>query len=371
MNRASLALIISIGLIFCLGLMMVFNTTAAEVIHRSLTVSTHAAMLKQAAYGVLGVALGFVCYFWGYQKILRYSSVLLIAISILLILVFVPHLGQTLNGARRWIGIGGFSFQPSEGAKLLIPMCFIRWILQQKGEMTFISFIKALSLLSIPILLILLEPDNGTSAIILLALTSLFFLARVRLRYWVCPLLVLISFGIAAASQMPHVPDRIRIYLHPELDLRGKGHQPYQAKIAAGSGQWLGRGLGESLQKMNYLPEARSDYIAAIFAEECGFVGVVGLIALYMVLSCAGFFIALKARDHGGFLLAFLLTFLIGIQAFLNLGIVSGLLPSKGMTLPFFSQGGSSLVVNLIAVFILLDIARKAEFHKIEHTQRF
>jgi len=165
--------------------------------------------------------------------------------------------------------------------------------------------------------------------------------------------------GGAVAYNMPHVHNRIQVYLHPELDLRGKGHQPHQAKIAAGSGKLLGRGLGESLQKFNYLPEARSDYIAAIYAEEMGFIGVLALIALYITMTACGLYIAIQSKEKGAFLLAATLTFLISIQAFLNLGIVSGLLPSKGMTLPFFSQGGSSLMVNLVVFFILLDISRK------------
>ena len=160
---------------------------------------------------------------------------------------------------------------------------------------------------------------------------------------------------------MPHVHDRIRVYLHPELDIQGKGHQPHQAKIAAGSGQFWGLGLGESLQKLNYLPEARSDYIAAIYAEECGFVGIIALIALYLTFCLCGICRCDAGEDRGGFLLASILTFLISIQAFLNLGIVSGLLPSKGMTLPFFSQGGSSLIMNLAALFLLLDIARHSK----------
>jgi cell division protein FtsW len=169
---------------------------------------------------------------------------------------------------------------------------------------------------------------------------------------------------------MPHVSSRIKVYLHPELDIRGRGHQPYQAKIAAGSGQLLGKGLGESMQKLNYLPEARSDYLAAIYAEEFGFVGVLGLISLYLVITFAGFFIAIKARDKIGFYLALIMTFLISFQAFLNLGVVSGLLPSKGITLPFFSQGGTSLIVNLMALFLVLSVAASSKEIKEIYTER-
>lgn len=358
MNRASLGLIVSVSLLFAVGLLMVFNTTAAEIIDRSLSVSTHSALLKQIAYGVIGVSLGMVAYHYGTRTILNYSIPLLALATLLLVLVFIPGVGQTLNGARRWIGMAGYTFQPSECAKILVPLCFIRWVLSQEKPIAFLPFVKVLALLGIPIALIFFEPDNGTTVIILASLTVLFWLARIRWVYWAAPLLAIVLIGGVAASRMPHVPDRIRVYLHPELDLRGKGHQPHQAKIAAGSGQLFGRGLGESLQKLNYLPEARSDYIAAIFAEECGFIGILAMIALYMTFAFSGFSIAMRSPDRAGFLVAALLTFLIAFQAFLNLGIVSGLLPSKGMTLPFFSQGGSSLIMNLVALFLLLDLSR-------------
>ena len=267
MNRAVLGLIVSVSLLFGVGLVMVFNTTAAEIIDRSLEVSTHAALLKQVAYGAIGVIVGIIAYFYGYRTILKYSVPLLIGATLLLLCVFLPGLGQTINGARRWIGFAGYTFQPSECAKILIPLVFIRWAVSVE-KISFLPFAKVLAFLGVPLALIFFEPDNGTTVIILASMTVLFWLSRIPWTYWAVPLLAVTLVGGAVASRMPHVPDRIRIYLNPELDLRGKGHQPHQAKIAAGSGQLFGRGLGESLQKLNYLPEARSDYIAAIFAEE-------------------------------------------------------------------------------------------------------
>lgn len=344
-----------------MGLLMVFNTTSAEIIDRSLAINTHTALLKQTLYGCVGIVCGLIAYRCGYEFLVRWSAPLLIAGSFLLVLLFIPGIGAVINGARRWLLVFGYSFQPSECIKILIPAVYIHWYLRQEKPIALIPFLKILAWLSIPIGLILLEPDNGTTCIILSLLILLFFLTRVRLFYWAFPILLLISLGGVAAYHMPHVRGRLEIYIHPELDLRGKGHQPHQAKIAAGSGQLFGRGLGESLQKLNYLPEARSDYIAAIYAEETGFVGILVLIVLYMMLTYAGFAIAIQTTDQGAFLLASVLTFLISIQAFLNLGIVSGLLPSKGMTLPFFSQGGTSLMVNMAILFILLDISRKAK----------
>ncbi|HSX11610.1 MAG TPA: putative peptidoglycan glycosyltransferase FtsW [Chlamydiales bacterium] len=362
MSRAAVWLIVSVALLFSIGLALVFNTTAAEIIDRSLTTNTHAALLKQIAYSLVGIAGGLLAYRWGYENIIRWSVPLLVVGTALLVLVFLPGFGMTINGARRWLGLFGFPIgQPSEVIKILIPAAYIHWYLKQESPIGFVSFIKMLGWLSIPMGLILFEPDNGTTFIIFLLFVVLFLLTRIRLLYWAMPLFGISLLGATAAYHMPHVHDRIQIYLHPELDLRGKGHQPHQAKIAAGSGQLWGRGFGESLQKLNYLPEARSDYIAAIYAEEMGFIGMLALIALYIALASSGFVIAIRSNDKRAFLFAAILTFLISIQAFLNLGVVSGLLPSKGMTLPFFSQGGSSLMVNFIALFILLDIARKSK----------
>ncbi len=214
---------------------------------------------------------------------------------------------------------------------------------------------------AVPLFLILIEPDNGTVAIIMATLMALFFLCRLRWLYWFLPILFLGGLGTVAALQMPHVKHRIQVYLHPESDLLGKGHQPYQAKIATGSGELFGRGVGESLQKLNYLPEARSDYIAAIYAEELGFIGILFLVLLYLFIAYSGFHIAMKAGTRGGFYVASVITFLISFQAFLNLGVVSGLLPSKGTNLPFFSQGGSSLLANCIAIALVMSTHNKKE----------
>ncbi len=362
MTRSSLFLLISVIILVVVGLSMVFNTSSAEVLDRSLEKSLHHALLKQVLYAVLGAVLGVGVWFMGYKEILRFSGHLLIAGSVLLILVFVPGIGQHINGAHRWLGIGSYSFQPSEFVKYLIPLYFIHAISQRCSPIDFKSLIVLLLKLAVPIGLILIEPDNGTVVIIFAGLVTLFVLTKVRWLYWGMPLLVLTLLGGAVAFQMPHVHDRIRIYLHPELDLQGKGHQPHQAKIAAGSGGAFGRGLGESMQKLDYLPEARSDYIAAIFGEEFGFVGISAMIILYMAIGYFGFSIAAKASNLPAFYVASVLTFLICFQAFLNLGVVSGLLPSKGTNLPFFSQGGSSLLANFMVICIILNIAREQKY---------
>jgi cell division protein FtsW len=336
---------------------MVFNTTSAEILNKSLEVNTNLALVKQFIYGMCGVLIGLFVWLIGYHKIIKISPYLLSACVFLLILVFVPKIGQTINGAKRWVGIASLTLQPSEFAKFIIPIYFVYYATKNNCLLELKDFLKVILLFSIPISLILIEPDTGTTIIILSTLVIMFVLMKIKFSYWALPLLIFVFSGAVTAYNMPHVRSRINVYLHPELDLLGKGHQPYQAKIAVGSGKLTGRGLGESMQKLDYLPEARSDYIAAIYAEEFGFFGIIFLIALYMCIFFAGFSIAMRAKDKVGFYLAGVLTFLISYQAFLNLGVVSCLLPSKGVTLPFFSQGGTSLIVNIVAIFLLLNIA--------------
>ncbi|GAB5411291.1 MAG: putative lipid II flippase FtsW [Chlamydiales bacterium] len=334
---------------------MIYNTTSAEVIDRGLAISPFAATIKQFLYAIFATGICSIIWYVGYERLIEFSPKLMTYTVICLLLVFVPGIGMKINGARRWIGVGGFSFQPSELAKGVIPLYFI-FLTTNEEEFGLNAFVNFLFRISLPLLLILIEPDNGSTALILATLCILFFLAEVKMSWWATPLCFLTLFGALIASQMSHVAARIKIYLHPELDLLGKGHQPYQAKIASGSGGLFGRGLGESLQKLNYLPEARSDYIAAIYAEEFGFIGMLVLIFLYVAIGYFGVRIAMRAPTKRGFLVASIATFLITFQAFINLGVVSALLPSKGMSLPFLSQGGTSLLFNMILLTLLFQV---------------
>jgi cell division protein FtsW len=357
--KTSIALFTLVLTIFALGLMMVFNTTSAELLSSSNEKALYISMAKQLCFALFGVAIAVIAYSIGYRRLLSLSPLLFIGINLLLILVYVPKIGMQINGAYRWINCFGVSIQPSEFAKLVLPFYYLYVFFRRGGNFHLKNFYLWQIPLLIPIFLIIMEPDNGTAAILLTTLVVLYFLTRIRWIYWLVPILVIGTSAVVIAMNMKHVRDRIHIYLHPEADLLGKGHQPYQAKIAAGSGGLLGRGVGESLQKLSYLPEARNDYIAAIFAEELGFIGILVLMTMYMMVAALGFRIASLASDLEGYYLATIFTFIIALQAFLNLGVVSGLLPSKGTNLPFFSQGGSSLLANTLMVAILLNINAK------------
>jgi cell division protein FtsW len=339
---------------------MIFSTTSAEVIDLELDKDTHHALFKQILYAIAGLGLAFTVSKVGYQAIIKNSVPLLCIMTLFLIAVLIPGLGKEVNGSRRWIGIAGFSFQPSEFVKYLVPAFFIHRFLQFKGEVLSLrDFLRLGAAVAIPILLILVEPNNGTAAVIGMTVVILCLLTQIPFKYWALPLAVLVVIGGVSAAHLPYVSARLKVYLNPELDLKGKGHQPYQAKIAAGSGKLFGKGPGNSLQKLSYLPEAQNDYIAAIYAEEFGFMGMVILILLYMTVGYLGFAIASQASDPAGCYFAGAITFLITFQAFLNLGVVSGLLPSTGLNLPFFSQGGTSLIANIAGIGLLFSIARE------------
>ncbi len=361
-----LLLLICVSAIFVMGLAMIFNTTSAEVLDLALAKSTHQALFKQILYACVGFALATMVWSIGYRRLIAMSPYLLAFFSFLLILTLIPGIGREVNGSKRWIVLAGFSFQPSEFVKYIVPAYMIHRLLPiDPAELSFKDFLKLVSVLAIPIFLILIEPNNGTAGVIGLTVVVVCVLSRIRFKYWAAPLLTLIIIGGISAYHLPYVSARLKVYLHPELDLKGKGHQPYQAKIAAGSGQLVGRGPGNSLQKLSYLPEAQNDYIAAIYAEEFGFVGVACLILLYMLIGFIGFFIAHETADKGGFYFASVITFLICFQAFMNLGVVSGLLPSTGLNLPFFSQGGTSLMANIMGLGLLLDVARDKKREKL------
>ncbi|MDB2614059.1 putative lipid II flippase FtsW [Chlamydiales bacterium] len=352
MKKSQLSLLSCLIIIFVLGLVMIFDTSSAEVLDLHLTKHTWHDLIKQMCYALIGALGAFGAYKLGIQKVLSLSPYLLILFSFLLVLTFVPGIGRAINGSHRWISIMGVSIQPSEFVKYLIPAYFIYSLNQ--NDILLRNYLMTLGKIAIPLILVLIEPNNGTVAVMTLSLVVLSFVAKIPFKWWGIPLIIAVLSGATFLATLPYAKGRLNSWLHPELDLKGKGHQPYQAKIAAGSGKVFGKGPGKSLQKLSYLPEAQNDYIAAIFAEEYGFLGIFSLITLYMFFTFTGFLIVWQIAERDSFLMCGSIVFLIAFQAFLNLGVVSGLLPSTGLNLPFFSQGGTSLIANATFIGFLL-----------------
>lgn len=357
MNALQARLILIATAIFTLGLAMIFSTTSAELIEGSKG-ETHTQLFKQIGYAILGAVLVYAILKKNMDYFLEKSPLYLNIICVLLVLVLLPGIGREVNGSKRWLNLFGFSFQPSEFAKIIVPAFFIYAYLRLQDS-SLKTFLKLLAKAAVPLFLIIIEPNNGTTSVIAMALCVAFFLLEVPFKYWAIPLLAFTIVGAVFASQLPYVTKRLKVYLDPESDLKGKGHQPYQAKIAAGSGGMIGKGPAQSLQKLSYLPEAQNDYIAAIWAEEFGFIGVFVLVSLYMALGYTAFEIAMQAQVPSHMAFAGVIAFLITFQSFLNLGVVSGLLPSTGLNLPLFSQGGTSLMANMAELALLYQLAEK------------
>jgi cell division protein FtsW len=343
-----------VSAIFALGLVMIFSTTSADLLDHERDEGLYQPLFKQMSYACAGIFLAWIVARRGLESWLRYSPLLLAFISILLVLVLIPGVGREVNGAKRWLSIAGMSLQPSEFLKFIIPLYIVHAFREKEFLVhSYKECARLLSPLIIPLGLVLLEPNNGTVALILVEIIVLLFVMGVKKRIWAAPILLLVCLGIGAAFLLPYVSGRIDVFLHPEKDLLGRGHQPYQAKIAAGSGALFGKGPGNSWQKLSYLPEAQNDYIAAIYAEEYGFAGILLLISLFMGLSLTMAQIAMGAKDKATLCVFAGVMTVLSIQAFLNLAVVSGLAPSTGLNLPFFSQGGSSLMANLAGLGLL------------------
>jgi cell division protein FtsW len=245
--------------------------------------------------------------------------------------------------------------QPSEFVKIILPAYFIQQCSVDTSIFEkFSSFVRLLGKVFIPVALIALEPNNGTAGVIALMIGVLTLIMGIPCRFWVVPLCAIAVGLVVFAVGSSHVQKRLVTYLHPEADLKGKGHQPYQAKIAAGSGGLLGRGPAKSMQKLSYLPEAQNDYIAAIFAEEFGFLGIATLLSVYAWLLYEVMRIVSTTESMEAFCWGMSIFYLLSFQTFMNLGVVSGLLPSTGLNLPFFSQGGSSLVANFLGIGLII-----------------
>jgi cell division protein FtsW len=312
---------------------------------------------------LLFVGLGFIlCLglaFFDYRLLSRYSAFILIGVVFLLILVLIPGVGTRVGGSSRWLRAFGYSFQPTELAKLAIVIVLADFLARNEANQDGKARILfPLAVAGLVAFLVLLQPDFGSAVLIGILLLLLWMVAGVRLKYIVglgllaVPLLAgLVVFGHGYRLR------RVMIFLNPWSDPEGSGFQIIQSFVAFAHGGFAGQGLGEGSQKLFFLPEAHTDFIFSVIGEELGFLGVAGVLFLYLVFTQRGIRIALKAPDLFGSLLAFGIVVMVSFQALLNMGVVLGVLPTKGLTLPFISYGGTSLVVNLMAVGVLLSIA--------------
>ena len=351
-------LIPAIVLIFVIiGIVMIYSSSSISATTR-FGDSTYF-LKRQLCFAVIGFLLMFLVMKIRYQLLNRLVYPILITSFLLLILVLIPGIGSTIGGSMRWFRIGPLSFQPSEFAKLAL-IIFLACSLsnQEKKIKSFsIGFLPHLIVTLFMSVLVLLQPDFGAAMLLLLLFFILIFVAGTRIRY-IAYFVGVISVGCYfLISSVGYRLDRVTAFLNPWENPASTGFQIIQSFLAFGSGGLWGTGLGSGKQKLFYLPEPHTDFIFSIIGEELGFIGVVSVITLFVILAYCGIRICLRAPDLFGSYLALGITSLIVLHAVINLGVVLGLLPTKGSTLPFISYGGTSLVVNFISIGILLNIS--------------
>ncbi len=349
---STLLILVTLSLV-AFGLVMVYSATSAPATLGGGDPGYY--LKKQTVYALVGLGLLLGATRFDYRR-LKDMSPLLVAGSAFLCLV-VLGVGASVNGARRWLTVGPAVFQPSELAKVAIAVWAAAYLTQRKPPKTLRELARPLGLVfAVFALLIMLEPDLGTTITLMLMLIGVLVVAGTPMRLVATSTLLVSAVGLAAIWMEPYRRERFLSFLNPWHDQLGAGFQSVQAMIGLGSGGVLGKGLGESLLKMNYLPEAHTDMIFAIIGEELGLVGVMLVLAAYAVFAWAGYSIAIQCKDPFGKRLAVALTTLICAQAIINIAAVLGLAPLTGIPLPFVSAGGSSLVVALAAVGLLLNI---------------
>ncbi|MGH7370143.1 MAG: putative lipid II flippase FtsW [Candidatus Methylomirabilaceae bacterium] len=315
---------------------------------------------KQLLWAVVGLALMVWAMHRDYHEFQRYAPILFLVSLLLLLMVLIPSIGVKVNGARRWLRILGMSFQPSELAKLSLVLLLASFFARRtdRVEQLVQGFLPPLVLSGLFVGLILLQPNFGTAAVLLLAATAVFFAAGVRLTHLGSALVAAGGLGYLFAHIHPYAKLRLLALMDPSRASSKATYQIHQSLYALGPGGMLGRGLGDSIQKLFYLPESHTEFIFAIVGEEIGFVGALLVMFLFGVLLWRGTRIALRAPDPFGTYAAMGITCVIVCQVAINLGVVVGLLPTTGVPLPFISFGGSSLVTTLLCIGILLSISR-------------
>jgi len=321
---------------------------------------------RQLLFALVGVACGAVALRIPTEVWERFSNVLLVAAIVMLVLVLVPGLGHSVNGSKRWLRLAGLNFQASEAARVLLLIYLCSYLVRREEEVrtSVVGVLKPLAVLGFAALLLLLEPDFGSGVVLLATGIGMLFLAGIRLRHFLALCATAPALLAVVAISSPYRVKRLITFVDPWVDPFNSGFQLTQSLIAIGRGEWFGVGLGASIQKLFYLPEAHTDFVFAVLGEELGFVGIALVVALVLGIAYRSLVIARNAAEAGLKFQSYLAAAFgiwFGLQAFINMGVNMGLLPTKGLTLPLLSYGRSSLVVTLGWIGILLRVHHETQ----------
>ena len=347
-------------MILAIGLVMVYSASAVLSFHEFGDRFYY--LKRQLLFAALGLIAMYVTMNTDYWVWKKYAKLILLVCFVLLVIVLIPGVGVVRGGARSWLGIGAFGIQPSEFAKLGILIFLAKLLSERQERITRFAngLLPPLAIVGLAFGLIMLQPDLGTGAVLVGASLLVIYIAGARLFH-------LMLLGLAGAAGLvglilaaPYRIKRIAGFLDPWQDPLGAGYQIIQSLYAIGPGGLVGLGLGMSRQKYSYLPEPQTDFIFSIIAEELGFIGGALVLVLFALLMWRGIRTAITAPDTFGSLLAVGIAGMIAVQVIINIGVVIGMMPVTGITLPFISAGGSSLTLTLTAVGVLLNISRYA-----------
>lgn len=328
-------------------------------------------LIMQPIWCSIGLVACFLVSAGDYRWLKRYGWLTWIFFGVtvgLLALVIVPGIGSTANGATRWLRYGRFTLQPSELAKIALILVLAWYGDRYQRQMP--TFVKGLIvpgiLIAIVLGLVFVEPDVGTTILLAAVSGVMLFVAGTRMRFLVPPVVAGVAGLVVFILHNPMRLKRIMAFLYPEQNKEAVGYQTYQAMVAIGSGGITGIGLGDGRQKLGVVPEHHTDFIFSVIGEELGLIATLLVVIAFVAILICGIYIAWRASDTFGVLISTGITFLMGFQAAINIGVVTGSLPNKGLSLPFISYGGSNLVVMLACVGLLINVARHAS-----QTQRF
>ena len=358
MKKFDLLLFITIITISLFGIIMIYS---ASYIWAEYKFNDPFKFVKhQGLFFIIGIIMMLITSKIPYKVYFEKANTLLLISIILLILVIIPGIGTVRNGSRSWFGIGSFGIQPSEFAKLTLIIFTSKYLTKNEKNLKYIKK-GVLPILGIVILvfgLIMLQPDFGTGMIILVSIIGLLFVSGVDFKFFIRLGLIGVVGIVLLIAIAPYRLERILSFLNPWSDPLGSGFQIIQSLYAIGPGGLFGQGFMNSRQKHFYLPEPQTDFIFSIISEEFGFLGILIVATLFTIIMFKGFKVAQNSGDKFAKFLAFGITFGLAFQAILNLMVVVGLIPVTGVTLPFLSYGGSSLLITLISMGVLLNISR-------------
>jgi cell division protein FtsW len=358
MDRARRIILVVVGAMLAIGTVMVYSATFVYA-EKSRAVPTFF-LERHAIYvacGCVALAVSSIC---DYHRVARWWKWSIALALLLLAAVLVPGLSVCINGARRWFSIAGMTIQPSEAAKPLLILGIAGWIVRSRENVgTFVKgFLPAMLLAGSAVALTAVEPDLGSAALLACVLGAMLFVGGVKLRYALPTALVVLPLAaLAAYSRLGYIRSRLEDFMSGASDPQGAGYQINQSLTALGCGGVTGAGIGQGHCKLLYLPEAHNDFIFALIGEELGLVGTVTVILLFVIFIVMGLRVASRAPDMLGSLIALGVTLCAGLQAAINIAVVTHSMPTKGIALPFISYGGSSLVFLLAAVGMLLNVA--------------